>query len=75
MNSFTSDFAALIHSRIDTAYCMDGPLILFTMCQNIHLNHLAFVETIKSKIRSSSMADFNQDVSKYLRFLGEGYLP
>jgi hypothetical protein len=36
MNSFTSDFAALIHSHIDTAYCMDGPLIPFIMCQNIH---------------------------------------
>jgi hypothetical protein len=44
MNSLTPTFAALLHSRIDPAFCSDGPLLLYTMCQHIHRNHLAFVE-------------------------------
>jgi len=71
MNSITPDFAALLHSRIDSRYCSDGPLLLYTMCQHIHRNHLAFVESIKTKVRSSTLATFHYDVPKYLRFLGD----
>jgi hypothetical protein len=71
MNSLTSDFAALLHTRIDSTYCSDGPLLLHTLCQHIHRNHRAFVESIKSKIRSSTLPEHNNDVPKYLRFLGE----
>jgi hypothetical protein len=48
MNSLTPDFAAMLHNRIDPMYCSDGPLLMHTMCQHIHHNHLAFVKTIKN---------------------------
>ncbi len=69
LNSLTPDFITLLHSRIDSAYWSDGPLLLHTMCQHIHRNHLAFVESIKTKIRSSTLLEHNNDVPKYLRFL------
>jgi hypothetical protein len=69
MNSITPEFAALLHSRIDSQYCSDGALLLHTMCQQIHRNHLAFVESIKTKIRASTLPEFSNDVPKYLRFL------
>jgi hypothetical protein len=71
MNSLTPDFASVLHSRIDSSLCSDGPLLLFTMCQHIHRNHLTFVETIKNKIRSSTLTAFNNDIPKYLRFLND----
>jgi len=69
MNSLTTEFAALLHSRIDPDYCSDGPLLLHIMCQHIHRNHLAFVESIKNKIRKATLQDYKNDVPKYLRFL------
>jgi hypothetical protein len=69
MNSITNEFALLLHSRIDHAYSSDGPLLLYTMCSHIHRNHLAFVESIKNKIRSSSLASFNNDVQSFLNYL------
>jgi len=71
MNSLTADFATLLHSRIDAKYCADGPLLLFTLCQNIHRNHLAFVESVKTKIQSSTLQQHNNDVPVYLRFLND----
>jgi hypothetical protein len=69
MNSLTPEFAALLHSRIDSDYCSDGPLLLHTMCQHIHRNHRAFVESIKNKIRISTLQEFQNDVAAYLRLL------
>jgi hypothetical protein len=69
MNSLTSEFAALIHSRIDPKYSTDGPTLLFTMCFHIHRNHLAFIESIKNKIRLSTLQEFKNDVPSFLRFL------
>jgi hypothetical protein len=69
LNSLTPDFAALIFSRIDQTYSMDGPLLFITMCQHIHRNHLAFVESIKNKIRLSTLAEHKNDVPAYLQFL------
>jgi hypothetical protein len=69
MNSLTTDFATILHSRIDQDYSNDGPLLLFTMCNHIHRNHLAFVESIKNKIRMATLAEFQNDVQAFLRFL------
>lgn len=60
---------ALLHTRIDDKYCADGPILLHTMCQHINCNHLAFIESVKNKIRSSTLVDHNNDVPSYLRFL------
>ncbi len=69
MNSLTNDFAALLHSRIDPAYSSDGPLLLHTMCTHIHRNHIAFVESVKGKIRLATLAEYKDDVPEFLRFL------
>jgi hypothetical protein len=69
LNSLTPDFAALLFSCIDQRYSMDGPLLFIMMCQHIHRNHLAFVESTKNKIRLSSLAEHKNDVPGYLHFL------
>jgi hypothetical protein len=69
MNSLTNDFAALLHSRIDPAYSSDGPLLLHTMCTHIHRNHIAFVESVKGKIRLATLVEYKDDVPEFLRFL------
>jgi hypothetical protein len=48
-----------------------GPLLLHTMYQHIHQNHLAFIESIENKIRLSSLPDFKHNVPEYLWFLGD----
>jgi hypothetical protein len=68
-NSLTADFAALLHSRIDPSYSIDGPTLLFTMCNHIHRNHLAFVESIKNKIRLATLSEYKNDVPTFLRYL------
>jgi hypothetical protein len=69
MNSISYEFAALIHSRIDPDFSSDGPLLLFTMCTHIHRNHVAFVESVKNKIRLSTLSEFKDDIPTFLRFL------
>jgi hypothetical protein len=69
MNSITPDYATLLQSRIDPAYSLEGLLLFFTMCAHIHRNHLVFVESIKTKIRASSLIEFKDDVQNFLRFL------
>jgi hypothetical protein len=66
--SVTDDFSTLIISRIDQTLRNDGPLLLWTICQNIYRNNIAFVESIKAKIRSASMSHFGDDAQKYLSF-------
>jgi hypothetical protein len=50
-------------------YSMDGPLLLHTMCHHIHRNHIVFVESIKDKIRHSTLAEHKDDMAVFLRFL------
>jgi hypothetical protein len=69
LNSLTPDFVALLFGRIDQTYQMDGPLLFLTMCTHIHRNHIAFVESIKNRIRLSTLAEHKNDVQAYLRFL------
>ncbi len=69
MNSLTTEFAALLHSRIDQNYSTNGPLLLYTMCNHINRNHLAFVESIKNKIWLAMLAEFKNDIQEFLRFL------
>lgn len=68
-NSLAADFAALLHSRIDPSYSTDGPTLLFTMCIHIHRNHLAFIESIKNKIRMATLTEYKNDVSAFLRYI------
>lgn len=43
--------------------------LLHTMCQHIHRNHLAFVESIKHKIPQAMLQEFQNDLPAYLQFL------
>lgn len=69
MNSITNELVCLLHSRIDPKFSNDGPLLFFIMCNNIHRNHLAFIESIKHKIRLSSLDEYKDDVQAFLRFI------
>jgi hypothetical protein len=50
LGSVTDDFCILIINRIPQEYRNDGPLILWIICNNVHRNNVAFVETIKCNI-------------------------
>ncbi len=40
---------------IEQDYHNDGPLLLWIICNNIHRNSIAFIETMKSKIRAANL--------------------
>jgi hypothetical protein len=58
----------MIH-RIPQEYRKDRVVILWTICNNIHCNNIAFVEMVKGKIRDSTLTQFNDDVPKYIMHL------
>lgn len=62
--SITDDFSITIINRISPVYCTNGPLILWTICNNINPNNIACIETIKSKIRTTIISQFGNDVCK-----------
>jgi hypothetical protein len=66
LGSVTDDFCITIINRIPQEYRNDGPLLLWTICNNIHRNNIAFIESIKRKIRESTLSQFNEDVPKYI---------
>jgi hypothetical protein len=68
-NSIMNEFLAVLYSRIDPKYSMDGPLLVHTMCHHIHCNHVAFVESIKDKKSQTTLAEHKDDMVVYLRFL------
>jgi hypothetical protein len=66
LRSVTDDFSITIINRIPQDYHNDGPLILWMICSNIHRNNIAFIETIKTKIRESNVSQFGDDICKYI---------
>jgi hypothetical protein len=67
LRSLTDDFSLAIINRIPQEFRNDGPLILlWTICNNIHRNNIAFIESIKSKIRDTKLSQFDDDVCKYI---------
>jgi hypothetical protein len=72
-NSLMHEFLTILYGRIDPKYSMDGPLLLHTMCHHIHRNHIAFVESIKDKIRTTNLAKYKDDMAALLCFL-QNYL-
>jgi hypothetical protein len=66
LGSITDDFCIIIIKRILQEYRNDAPLLLWIICNNIHKNNIAFVETMKCKIRDSTLLQFCNDVSKYI---------
>ncbi len=68
LSSIPDDFSTLIIGRIDQTLWNDGPLLLWTICQNIYRNNIALIENIKAKLRSASLSQFGDDAQKYLTF-------
>jgi hypothetical protein len=66
LHSITDDFSLTIINRAPQQLRNDGPLLLWTICNNIHRNNIAFVETIKSKIRTATLSQFGDDACKYI---------
>lgn len=64
--SVTDEFCTTIINRVPQQYRNDGPLLLWIICHNTHRNNIAFVETIKRKIREATLSQFSDDVSKYI---------
>jgi hypothetical protein len=69
LSSVTDDFCITIINRVPQDYRNDGPLLLWIICNNIHRNNIAFVESIKRKIRDSTISQFGDDVPKYILHL------
>jgi hypothetical protein len=69
----TNELAALLHSSFDPTYSSDGQMLVFMYCC-IHIYHVASVESIKDKIRKTILAEHQDDMQAYLRFLQKKYL-
>jgi hypothetical protein len=69
MASITDEFSLTVISRIPQDLRNDGPLLLWTICNHIHRNNIAFIETIKSKIREATLSTFGDDVEKYILYI------
>lgn len=67
--SVTDDFSVTVIHRVPQDLRNDGPLILWTICNNIHCNNIALVETIKAKIRTATLSQFHDEIPKYIIFL------
>lgn len=50
--SITDDLSTLILGRVDQDFRNDDPLLLWVICNNIHRNNIAFIETINLKYES-----------------------
>jgi hypothetical protein len=69
LGSVTDDFCITIISRISQEYRNDGLLILWIICNNIHQNSIAFIESIKCRVRESTLSQFRDDVPKYILYI------
>jgi hypothetical protein len=64
--SLTDDFCMTIINQLPTKLQNDGPLFLWTICNFIHRNNIAFVESVKQKIRLSTLLQVGNNVCKYI---------
>ncbi len=62
MASITDTFSITTINRVPQNLRKDGPLLLWTVCNHIHRNNIAFIETIKTKIRNATPTQFGDDV-------------
>jgi aromatic ring-opening dioxygenase LigB subunit len=69
LSSITDDFCITVINHIPLEYRNDGPLLLWIICNNIHRNNIAFVKSIKCRIRESTLSQFGTDVPKYIQHI------
>ncbi len=68
LNSISSDLKLMILNRIPAAFCNDGTYILWTITNNIHWNNIAFIEHIREKISTATLAHHHNNIEKYQIF-------
>ncbi len=64
-------FCLPIINIIPQDHCRDGVVVLWAICNNIHRNNAAFIETIKGKVRDFTLTFFSDDVSQYIMHIWE----
>jgi hypothetical protein len=66
MNSITDDFMTTLVHKVPMELRNDGTFLLWAVSHNIHHNNIAFHEHIRNKIRTSTLAQHNNDVNTYI---------
>jgi hypothetical protein len=67
--SISSDLSMMILNGTPTQYRNDGTYILWAISNNIYRNNIAFVETIREKNYTATLAEHAHDVEKYLVYI------
>jgi hypothetical protein len=66
MNSITDDFMTTLIHRVPTNLRNDGTYLLWAVSHNILRNNIAFQEHIHDKIRTATLAHYDNDIDKYI---------
>jgi hypothetical protein len=69
MSSITESLSTVLLYRIPQLLRNDGTYILWTICNNVHRNNVAFKETVREKITTATLSNFNNDITNYLIYI------
>jgi hypothetical protein len=67
--SLTSSIAFTIINRIPQQFQNDGTFVLWALTNNVHWNNIAFVEHVREKITTATLANHQNDVERYLIYI------
>jgi hypothetical protein len=69
MQSLTTTLVLTITIRVPHKYHNDSTYILWALSNNIHRNNIAFMEHIREKIATATIAHHQNDIEKYLIYI------
>ena len=64
--SVTEDFHSTLINKVPQPYHCDGTYLLWAIGNHVHRNNVAFIEHVREQIITTTLADHNNDVPKYL---------
>jgi len=67
--SIGNNLTLMLLNKIPQAYRNDGTYMLRAIKNNIHCNNIAFIECIREKIATATLAQHDSDIEHYLIFL------
>jgi hypothetical protein len=67
--SISPELSLTLLNRIPTLYRNDGTYILWTLTNNIYRNNIAFVESIREKIVTTTVSHHDNNIEKYLIYI------
>jgi hypothetical protein len=67
--SIGTDFTLSLMNCIPQVYWNDGTYMLWAITNNIYRNNIAFVECIREKIATATLATHGHDIERYLIFI------